>query len=232
MAKINFGSTVNDARGKIAGTVFSKNKSGAYIRTKVTPVNPRTVAQSAVRSSFAQLAQNWSTLLTGSQRSAWVSYAVTYPRRNIFGNALTLNGLNMYISLNQRLMVTGNALIADPPLTNSVDPYLVDSTWTDLSATEVKFTITGGPLLTTDWYYLFATKSLPAGRAVTPSDYRFIGAVSVDLTSPPLVVDVSAAYLAVFGAPIPGGAVYGLASTMDSLTGLITVGTPISGVVS
>jgi hypothetical protein len=55
MAKINFGQTVNDARGKLGGTVFSKNKSGAYTRRKVTPANPRTVAQSRVRNFFGTL---------------------------------------------------------------------------------------------------------------------------------------------------------------------------------
>ena len=38
--KIKFGSEVVDGRGKIGGHVYSKNKGGAYKRTKVTPSNP------------------------------------------------------------------------------------------------------------------------------------------------------------------------------------------------
>jgi len=36
---IKFGGGVVDARGSLAGNVFSRNKSGAYMRARVTPVN-------------------------------------------------------------------------------------------------------------------------------------------------------------------------------------------------
>lgn len=45
MAKIKFGMMMTDARGKLGGQVFSKNRSGSYVRTKVTPVNPQTTTQ-------------------------------------------------------------------------------------------------------------------------------------------------------------------------------------------
>jgi hypothetical protein len=46
--KMKFGAIVTEGRGKIGGHVASKNKSGAYLRTKVTPVNRQSVAQSNV----------------------------------------------------------------------------------------------------------------------------------------------------------------------------------------
>ena len=58
--KLKFGAIVTDGRGKIGGHVASKNRSGAYLRTKVTPSNPNTVAQVQVRSILASLSQSWS----------------------------------------------------------------------------------------------------------------------------------------------------------------------------
>ena len=43
--KAKFGSFIVDGRGKVNGHVISKNRAGSYIRTKVTPVNPRSTAQ-------------------------------------------------------------------------------------------------------------------------------------------------------------------------------------------
>jgi hypothetical protein len=55
MAKIKFGMMMTDARGKLGGHVFSKNRSGAYVRTKVTPVNGQTTAQTGVRAIFGAI---------------------------------------------------------------------------------------------------------------------------------------------------------------------------------
>ena len=68
--KIKFGAIVTDGRGKIGGHVASKNRSGAYMRTKVTPSNPNTASQSQARSILASASQNWRNL-TDSQRKAW-----------------------------------------------------------------------------------------------------------------------------------------------------------------
>jgi len=230
MAKINFGTIVSDARGKINGVVMSKNKSGAYARTKVTPSNPRTTAQQAVRSNFAQLAQAWSSTLTTGERAAWTSYAETYPRRNIFGNALTLNGLNMYISLGMVMLQMGQTPISSPPSISGVSPAIWAPTWDILSTTEVKITESSPSSALDGWNYVFATKSLPPGRAATPSDYRFVFAAA----DPGMagVIDISTAYIAIFGAPISGSKVYGLIATADSNTGLISVAQPLSGVVA
>ena len=70
MAKIKFGMMMTDARGKLGGQVFSKNRSGAYVRTKVTPVNPRTAAQPLSRSILGTLSASWSGL-TEVQRRSW-----------------------------------------------------------------------------------------------------------------------------------------------------------------
>ena len=59
MAKIKLSAIVSEMRGKLNGSVFSKNRGGAYIRTKVTPVNPQSLAQGLVRATLTNLSQAW-----------------------------------------------------------------------------------------------------------------------------------------------------------------------------
>ena len=68
--KILWGALVVDGRRKIGGQVASKNRGGAYMRNKVTPVNPQTAAQTAIRNRLAGLSQAWRAL-TAAQRAAW-----------------------------------------------------------------------------------------------------------------------------------------------------------------
>jgi hypothetical protein len=230
MAKVNFGEMVNDARGKIAGIVFSKNKSGAYTRTKVTPANPRTVAQQAVRANFANLSQQWSGTLTAAQRSAWTSYAVTFPRRDIFGNSLTLNGLNMFVALNAVLLQIGQPVVLTPPISPAVIPAVWVNAFATLSTTVVSITesvLSGQP---NAYNYIFATKCLPPGRSPTPSDFRWVYS-ALDLTVPGPIV-FSSFYIGKFGSPIAGAAVYALIATVDGDSGNVSVSQPVSGIVA
>src|SRR3546814_3353017 len=52
ISKVKFGALMTDARGKLGGHVFSKNRAGSYLRTKVTPVNQQTSYQTSVRALF------------------------------------------------------------------------------------------------------------------------------------------------------------------------------------
>lgn len=230
MAKINFGTVVSDARGKIGGVVMSKNKSGAYVRTKVTPVNPRSPAQQAARANFADLAQAWSGTLTASERAAWTSFAQTFPRTNIFGNSLILNGLNMYVSLNAVLLQIGVASVASPPVSPAVSPASWDTTWGSINTSALTVTETAISTDPTPYNYLFATKCLPPGRAATPSDFRLI--FTGPELSGPGPINVFSGYNAKFGAPIVGTNIYGLIATVAGESGCLSVSQPISGTVT
>ena len=62
MAKIKMTAIVADMRNKLNGSVFSRNRGGAYIRTKVTPINPQTAAQVQARSLLTSLSQGFRSL--------------------------------------------------------------------------------------------------------------------------------------------------------------------------
>lgn len=62
--------------GKLAGMVFARNRGGAYVRRYVTPLNPSSAKQRAVRERFALRANEWQQLSEVS-RAAWHEYANT-----------------------------------------------------------------------------------------------------------------------------------------------------------
>ncbi len=117
--KVIYGNAVQDARGKNNGNVYSKNRFGAYIRTKVTPVNRRTSYQSAVRASFAVFAKAWASTLTDNERLAWIAFAAGNAFSNIFGEKRFLTGMNAYIQINAALANIGVAALTVPPTDTS-----------------------------------------------------------------------------------------------------------------
>lgn len=94
MAKVSYGPIVSDASGKSAGTVFSKWRTRSYVRRLVTPGNPNTAAQQAIRNAFivqtdrflrfnSDLVQSWRNFAAGkplTDRSAFIGATVQEKR--------------------------------------------------------------------------------------------------------------------------------------------------------
>lgn len=100
MAIIQFGGGVAEARGSVGGTVFSRNKAGAYMRNRVTPVNPGSSFQQNVRFAVATLASRWVEILTPAQRAAWETYSANVLLPNSLGQPRDVGGIAMYIRSN------------------------------------------------------------------------------------------------------------------------------------
>ena len=114
MARIKFGMMMTDARGKLGGHVFTKAKSGATIRTKVTPLNPKTSAQSEARSALGANSQAWRTL-TETQRLAWNSAAQEVSKTNAFGDTYFPSGKNYFTAVNNNIRNVGGGVLVFPP---------------------------------------------------------------------------------------------------------------------
>jgi hypothetical protein len=223
MALIKLGNAVQDARGTLNGSVFSRNKGGAYMRTKVSPVQPRTPAQLAVRANFSANAKLWSGAMSAAQRAAWVAYAVTYPYSNVFGDSSVLTGLAMSMAKNQVLLQIGAAPIEDPPADNSVDPIPVPSNLdANSSVPSLELTTTAQSALADTKYYIFATPSLPVGITPNESRYRFVGAYAPAAAATTLsIIDK---WAAIFGALTQNQNVWAVVAQVSITKGNITVG--------
>ena len=176
MALIKFGALAQDVRGSLNGSVFSRNRGGAYVRSKVSPLQPVSVASSSVRAMFKAIAQSWATGLTAAQRAAWIAFAAVHGFVNVFGDGIILSGIAMYEAVNQRVQLVGEPLIKDTPTTFVVaDLGSVVIAFTVLAGAIAGFQITPGRALAySEGLYVFMTPPLPLGRKVQKSDYRLI----------------------------------------------------------
>ena len=115
MALIKLGGGVADIRGSIGGTVFSRNRYGAYSRNRTIPVDPGTTKQTKIRAVFGQVRNAWFSTLTAAQRLAWDVYASNVNMVNRIGETMNLTGWNMFARTNSCLVYNDLAVIADAP---------------------------------------------------------------------------------------------------------------------
>jgi hypothetical protein len=198
MAKVQFSAIVNDARNKAGGTVFTKVRYGAINRRKVSPVQPRTSYQTQVRSLFTLLTKRWSSGLTATQRAGWIALAQSNPRTDVFGNSITLTGLQMYLSVNRNLQTIGVTILDDAPSNISVGaPGTI--TLSNAVGPPTTLTVDGGTEPgTNEVPVIFACRPLNAGRQFAGSLFRLILATTAAATAGPW--DIKSAYTGKFGA--------------------------------
>ena len=197
-ALIKFGQIIAEARGALAGTVFSRNTAGSYMRQKVSPVQPRTPAQSLVRTLLTGVAQAWRGL-TEAQRTAWNTVAATFSNINVFGDNVPLTGFGLHSKLNRNRQEIDEFLLTDPPAQEEVigltDLVLTIDNAEPIQADKIKIAFT--PVIpVTQKSILYATAPLSAGVNFVKAEYRKIGVLDTTDLSPASIGDL---YFAVFG---------------------------------
>lgn len=139
MALIKYGPGIVDARGSVAGVVFSKNATSHYMRARTIPVNPRTAhaklardpeenTQAIVRATMAFLTDEWSQTLTAANRTAWELYATNVVMNNKLGESIKLSGFNHFLRGNAIRVQNGQAIVAGGPVIFEIpeqDPTIV-----------------------------------------------------------------------------------------------------------
>ena len=200
--KLKFGAIVTDGRGKIGGHVASKNRAGAYLRTKVTPTNPNTVAQMQARSVLSSLSQQWSTL-TESQRLGWNEAVKEWGTTDIFGDIKKPSGINLFVKLNSNLISVGLPQVLDVPAKSEVPAVVIISGSYSVSTGALYITFDSN-LANGKIALIRATPRLSAGVSFVKSQFRVIGHENVQGAS----VGLIDAYSSKFGAVSVGDNVY------------------------
>lgn len=205
MAKVKYGGGIQDIRGSIAGQVHSRNTYGNYIRQKVSPVQPRTRRQLEIRTLFTELSRRYSNTLTDDQQEAWRQAAASSPVRDVFGDSITLTGINLYARLNSLRLLQGLTPLDDPPPVEEV-PSLdsLSLSWDpETSTLEVGFAPT--PIPPGLSLFVWATEPLNPGVAFVSPKLRLLAVLPQGTTSP---ADITTQYLARYGAITPGKRIY------------------------
>ena len=101
--------------GSTGGTTHSRNRFGAYERSRSVPVNPNTARQVGVRNVVRSLAIAWNNDLTQVQRDLWEVYAANTSWTNRLGQSVNLTGLNHFIRSNTPRLLSGLARTDNGP---------------------------------------------------------------------------------------------------------------------
>lgn len=214
--KLKWGALVVAGSGKIGGHVAAKNSSGAYLRTKVTPVNPRTVDQISARARLGANAKQWG-VITQDQRDAWNANSVDFNSKNVFGDDIKLSGINVFSRLNNNLLLIGEAIIESPPIAESFAGPTVVS---------IVSNVQGGILTISPDFdvpvgaagVVRMTSPQSAGKKFVKSEFRVINIAPEGSAAP---YDVAAAYIAKFGAlPQEGQKVFCEVYVISKTTGI------------
>lgn len=228
MAKFSPGPGVAAVSGSIGGTVFSRNRYGAYMRYRAVPVNPDTQAQALARQAIAAASETWRSLTPG-KRAAWATWCAGNPIVDTLGNAQILSANAGYCQINSRLLYVGEAQIDLPPTAAAPAPLATIGLETDLGVGDFELNYTATPLGAGVSLWLQAAVVNSAGINYVKNLMRIVDVSEAAKASP--IADLDTLLVAKFGTLQVGQIVHVLASTFDSATGLLSTPLRASSVV-
>lgn len=215
MAKVKFSALISEMRNKLNGSVFSRNRGGAYLRNKVTPLNPQTSSQVAARSLLTFFSQNWRAL-TQAQRDAWSGAVASWSTTDVFGDTVNPTGATLYIRLNCNISIAGGSPIVLPPAPLGAAALTDLSIVADESSNTLAVTFAATPVPADHALVLEATGNLSAGINNANSSFRTIEVVAAAATSPHAA---GAAQIAKFGSMVAGQKIFVRAKMIRLSTG-------------
>lgn len=221
MAKVRFGGGVAEMRRSLEGNTFSRNKGGAYVRQRVRPTNPNTPAQIEKREIMSSLAKKWATELSQDERQTWIDFATLNPRIDVLGETIELSGIQMFISLNERLLIANQTGLDEAPINQTVQQLTSLSAIFDIGlgdAYNITFTPT---LIVGQFLQIFSTPQLSQGISFIKNRIRLILPDDAGDTSP---LNAKTKWEARFGlAPQVGAKIVTQARVINSENGAISV---------
>lgn len=217
MAKIKYSALVSDMRNKLNGSVMSKNRYGSYVRNKVTPVNPQSSFQQAVRQRLGSLSSSWRNL-SQAQRVAWAEVAKNAPFTDIFGDTKTLDGKSFFVKLNSNLLGIGQPQMDNAPILGEVPSIALAGA---SAATDGAVTISIDSTTVPAGFALkvYATPALPAQINFVKNRYRELAGTATVTDGDAILTTAYANRFAAPGDPDEGKRVHFRAVLINTTTG-------------
>ncbi len=225
--KVKWGAIVVEGRGKLGGHIASRNGSGSYFKSKVSPINPNTSFQSLSRVRFTTLAQLWRSL-TDEQRTSWISVVGEYAATDVFGDSHTPSGFNLFQRLNNNLDIVGVSPILIGPFPITVPDQVLNSFSIDIGAGDSATVTPSGAVPPMSSMEIWLTGSLSPGRSFVKSEYRLLQVAAAG-TGP--AVQIKDAMNARFGIPSAGSLVFCQIRYISTITGQATLLQTLSTIV-
>lgn len=114
MPKIKLSALISDMKGKANGSVFASNNGGVYFRNNPRKIAPNNAINSIRQSQFLGNASQWRNL-TVNQQDAWRNAVTSFPTFNVFGDARTPSGYELFCRLNGAMALRNLPTFSLPP---------------------------------------------------------------------------------------------------------------------
>jgi hypothetical protein len=228
MAKVKFTGFLADMRGKLNGSVFARNRGGQYVRTKVTPLNPQSIAQVTARNLLTGLAQGFRSL-SENEITAWNQAVTQWQTTDIFGDLVSPTGLALYVRLNANIANAGGTAITSPPAPTGAAALITLGLVADVSGDTFDVSFTPATVPANHTMYIESTTMLSPGINNANSRFRFIGTAASAAASP---VDAFAFQTAKFGSLVAGQKAYVRCKFINKVTGEVSLALKASAIVT
>lgn len=199
-AKVKFSALVSEMRNKLNGSVFSRNRGGAYIRNKVTPLNPQTTAQQAARALLSSLSEQFRTL-SPDRITAWNQAGDNFPTVDVFGDQRIPSGQQLFVGLNTNINNAGGVTILDPPAPVGAEATGALTLAADATLNTMTLAFVNTPVPATTTLIIETTEGKSAGVSNFNSAFRVIQSEPAASASP---ADIHASQVAKFGDLVVG----------------------------
>jgi hypothetical protein len=201
--------------GKLGLTVTWPGRNGLIRRTLVTPANPKTAAQLAVRNHMAQQARRFDALTT-AQQDAWSTAAQGYHSRPRLGQSGPLTGLQLFTKVNCTLLLLGQGPVDAPPANPQFEALAPQNLVITNAAGVIALKLTC-PSDPGDSTIVRASKPQNSGIR-SCSNYRVLGVCPAPAQG---AADITALYTARYGVPRVGSRLFVQCNLMvDGFEGL------------
>jgi len=195
MAIFTPGASVSEISGSIANVTYSRNRGGAYTKTKMIQTNPNSPAQVAARALTTAAVAAWK-LLSPAVQESWIQFANTQESKPILSKRTKLSGYTSFIRFHitrNRFGLSGNPL---PKVQERFTNFFDFSFTTDTGA--LIASITGTNLNPDVMAVFYLSDGVSPGRTTIPESkaviMRYLAAPNGILT-----VDLSIFWFARFG---------------------------------
>ena len=219
MAKIILQQAFAEISGKLNGTVFAKNRGGAYMRTKVSPVNARTAAQLQARNLLSGYSQAWRNL-TQTQRDSWNAASSDWSLATVFAQGATATGHGLFVTLNTNTNLAGGSSLTLPP--NKVGATPIQGFYSIGAVVDGAITLDMLPATVPADHtmYIESTQGMSAGISNANSKFRFVGILNAGAATDE---DLAGDYTTKFGAVTAGQKIFFRIKFINKITGEVSL---------
>jgi hypothetical protein len=200
----------------VGNVVFSRNRYGAYIRTRVIPTLVTNTYTTGIRGRLAGLSQAWAGL-DEDEKVAWETWARENPIVDRMGDQQILQGSAAFIQINMRILACAGTQIDVPPIAVAPSPITGLTMTAETGVGDVALAWTSGALAASECLVIWAAVVNSAGRRYYKNALKQVFISAAAATTPQ---DIKAEIEARFGTLAVGQVMYIHAFVYDDETGL------------